>query len=209
MRKPKIGLIFLAVILFVGALIALSNDEKPENVLPSEGLLLCEIEGQSYYYNTEYLFKITSKVFPEEPTALEKKHAVLYEMAYREMVNDGAYISVDRVENEIKERRGLEKAAEDSLADPECEGADRIFYENYLAMLNACAEKSGTITRVFWDDHTPYVEKGLLITTYCGEELDIFWKYNRIAEVYTGQLFADYESLAEKYNVTFLDEDLK
>lgn len=199
MRKARIELIILALLLTVGALIALGREEKPDNILPVEGLLLCEIEGEPYYYDQEYLFKITASVFPEDSSDAEKQRAVYYELAYREMANSDAYVSADRVENEIKERRGIEKAAEKVLDDAESEESQRIYYESYMAMLTACAEKEGTSTTVFWDDISSYVEKGILIEMYIGSPLHGFDTEAEISE-------SDYKILLEKYHVVFSAE---
>lgn len=196
MRKARIELIILALILTVGALIALGKEEQPENILPADGLLLCEIEGEPYYYNEEYLFQITASVFPAEPTAEEKQLAVYYELAYREMIDGGTFVSVDRVENEIKERRGLEKTAEKVLDDPNADEYQRAYYEEYMSMLTACAEKESTSTTVYWDDVTSCVEKGLLIEMYLETPL-----YGFGTEVTINN--ADYEALSEKYDVIF------
>lgn len=199
MRKARIELIILALILTVGALIALGREEQPENILPAEGFPLCEIQGEPYYYNPEYLFRITASVFPEEPTEEEMTCAVYYELAYLEMLSNDAYVSVDRVENEIKERRGLEKTAEKVLDDPNADASQRAYYEKYMAMLTACAEKEGTSTTVFWDDISPYVEKGILIEMYIGRPLHGVEMETILSET-------DYNTLSEKYDVIFEDE---
>lgn len=202
MKKARIELIILALLLIVGALIALSREEAPENILPAEGLLLCEIEGEPYYYNEEYLFKITASVFPAEPTVEEKQLALYYELAYREMVGGGTFVSVDRVENEIKERRGIEKAAEKVLGDADAEASQILYYEEYMAMLTACAEKEGTSTTVFWDDITPYVEKGLIVEMYLGTPFHGFDAGVTIDKT-------DYDTLLKKYDVIFVEESMQ
>ena len=199
MRKARIELIIIALLLTVAALVALGREETPENILPSDGILLCEIEGEPYYYDTEYLFKITASVFPEDPNADAKTRAVYYELAYREMIAEDAYVSVDRVEGEIKERRGIAKAAENVLADSETEASQRAYYEEYMEMLTACAEKEGTSTTVYWDDIAPYVEKGILIEMYIGKPL-----YGFGAEIVIPE--TDYKTLSENYDVVFFEE---
>lgn len=202
MKRKNFVLLFLAVILAVGSLIALSRDERTENVLPEDGILLCEIEGKPYYYNAEYLFKVTGQVFPEEPSVYHKNAAVFCELAYMESVASDAYVTSDRMEQEIKSRKNNAKAAEEILADPERDDEGSKLSEEYLAMLNTCAEKEGTTPNVFWDDVAPYVEKGILIEMYLGEPFPAFDREITVNET-------DFTALMEKYNVEIADDDLK
>lgn len=210
MKRKNFVLLICAVIVAIGALIALSRDEGTENVLPEDGILLCEIEGVPYYYNSEYLFMVTGTVFPEEPSVYHKKAAVFCELAYMESVASDAYVTSDRMEQEIKIRKNNAKAAEDILADPESSDEGSKLSEEYLAMLNTCAEKEGTTPNVFWDDVAPYVEKGILISMHTAPLIDEFMTGDDwdMAE-YESYLLENLAPLSEKYKVELIDEELK
>lgn len=209
MKRKNFVLLICAFIVAIGALIALSRDEGTENVLPEEGLLLCEIEGVPYYYNSEYLFMVTGTVFPEEPSVADKKSAVFYELAYLESVASDAYVTSDRMEQEIKNRKYNGKAAEEVLEDTESSDESLRLSEEFLAMLNTCAEKEGTTPNVFWDDIAPYVEKGILISMYTDPLLDAFMAdEGGNMEEYPAYLLEHLDPLVEKYDVTFIDEEL-
>ncbi|MBQ1252241.1 MAG: hypothetical protein IIY02_04925 [Firmicutes bacterium] len=209
MKRKNFVLLICAVIVAVAALVALSKEEPTENVLPEEGLLLCEIEGVPYYYDAEYLFKVTGSVFPAEPSVSDKKLAVFYELAYLESVASDAYVTSDRMESEIKKRKADAKTAEDYLADPDGDGAMTEYFEEYLSTLNTCAEKEGTTPNVFWDDIAPYVEKGILISIYTDPLFDDFMANGSgDMEAYPAYLLEYFDPLVEKYDVTFIDDEL-
>ena len=210
MKRKNFVLLICAVLVAIGALISLSKDEGTENVLPEDGMLLCEIEGVPYYYNTEYLFQITGSVFPEEPSVSDKKLAVFCELAYLESVSSDAYVTSDRMETEIKERKAYTKTAEDYLTEPDGDEEMIKYVEDYLTMLNTCAEKEGTTPNVFWDDIAPYVEKGILISIYTDPLLDDFMT-NEIGnmEEYPACLLEHFDPLVEKYDIVFCNTDLK
>ena len=212
MRRKILILLFLMVILAVGALIALNGNDLTENVLSEDGILLCEIEGIPYYYNTEYLFKVIGSVFPEEPSVTYKKLAVFCELAYLESVASDAHVTSDRLEKEIEIRETNKIVAEDLLSSSESDEEGYKIGEEYLAMLDSCCKSDGVTADVFWDDAATYVEKGILISMYTAPLLDEFiiaedWSMD--SDRYEAYLLENYESLRNKYNIEMVDEALK
>ncbi len=183
-------LVFVSIFLFTSCGKGTAVDI--EDLGPAkEGILLANIGGEPYYYDPVYLFKLTDGAFPVEPDSIDKKKALLFELAYLKMSEQGCTITDEWIQHEIESRQLNASIGKDTLADMEDSlnhsievgtASDESIarqkqeledYEaltmRYYELRTECIENAGLTEEEYWQENMPYLKKGLYI-----------WKYNSL-----------------------------
>jgi hypothetical protein len=203
-----------------------------------EGILLAYIDGEPYYYDPVYIFKLIDGAFLEEPDVEDKKKALFSELAYLQSVSDGNTVSQDEIEIEIERRKYNVANWDDVLVDEEeslkettngnvYDGESlsetkeefafiKQYVTRYYELWSECTEGEGIDEDAYWQINRPYFKKGLLILTYYSQR---FTEYVDMAQngecsfdmdYFSGEyVMKEFADLVEKYQVEIVDADLK
>lgn len=205
---------------------------------PTEGILLAYVDGQPYYYDSLYLYKLTDGAFPEEPSIIDKKKALFYELAYLESISDGNTVSEKMLKDEIEIRKYNVQNWSDTLAKAEASleenmnsdtySAESIsnekeevaelkeYVQQYCELWTECTEGEGITDTEYWQTNLPYLKKGILVASYYSTQMDDYLqKIENQEEMSNVDCFSDsfylqnFDELVEKYQVEIIDSDLK
>ncbi len=144
-----------------------------DDLKPTEGILLATIDGEPYYYDPIYIFKVTGGAFPQVPDTEEKKRALVLELAYMESVGRGDTISDDSVAKEFEMRKMTVAGWEDSITSWEESLEERIergvvteetiaqeekellelrdYVQRYDKIWSQCTEEAGITEEEYWE----------------------------------------------------------
>ncbi len=175
------------------------------NCKPGKGLLLADIDGEPYYYDPIYLFKLTDGAFSKQPDEKEKKMALFYELAYMESVSRENTVTKERLEQEIEFRKqnveGWDNSqqelednlqsmqssndySEDSILQQEKYVEEMsVYVQRYYELLSACTKGAGISEEAYWQEVVPYIKKGCYVALYCDERYEEYKKKAQAGEL--------------------------
>ncbi len=205
---------------------------------PQEGLLLAYIDGEPYYYDPVYLYKLTDGAFPAKPAVVDKKKALFFELAYLESKDKATTVSQTRLKKDIelrqysvanwddalredekslKENRNQDIYSAEEIAEQEKNLAEtKSYVSRYYELWSLCTEGAGITGEEYWQVNKAYFKKGLLVAAYCSERYSRYFQKAENGEIkfdldyyYNEYLMKDFDNLVEKYRVEIVDQDLK
>ena len=200
---------------------------------PEKGILLAYIDGEPYYYDRVYLFKVLNAALPENPNAEEKKTALFSELAYLESVDDGNTVSYERLQKEIEIRKAnasgwddaLEElknavtsmknngtySAEDISEQEETLAEMEDYVQRYRGLWSQCTKGAGITEAQYWQKNLAYFKKGVYITKYTAKRGQDYIAMQEEENFESGgqqYVMADFNKLVKKYHVEIVDKDL-
>ena len=204
---------------------------------PKDGVVLANIDGEPYYYDPVYLFKVMGGAMPEKPNAEEKKTALYLELAYLEAISEGETVSYAQLQREIKIRKAaisdwddtLTQLQDDitaskadgssspqSIAEEERQLAEmKSYVQRFRTLWQECTKGNGMTASQYWKENTAYLKKGILINHYTAKRTqEYIAELAKAGKDYSEDgvhqyLLANFDQLAEKYHVEIVDEELK
>ena len=215
-------LVFVSIFLFTSCGKGTAVDI--EDLGPAkEGILLANIGGEPYYYDPVYLFKLTDGAFPVEPDSIDKKKALLFELAYLKMSEQGCTITDEWVEKDIKLRKMTAAGWNDSLAETEDSLEKRIkegtvseediasekqeleelkvYVARYYELRAECIENAGLTEKEYWQEALPYIKKNFYVFKYSSTRMEKYIDQNE--ESVSGE-YGDWPN--EKYEEYYFGE---
>ncbi len=163
---------------------------------PAEGPLLAYIDGEPYYYDPVYIYKLIEDALPGEPNVANKKKALFYELAYLESLDKGNTVSRTRLKKEIeirqynvanwnnalkeaeasvKENRNNEAYSAESIVEQGKELAELEEYvPRYYELWSLCTKDAGITEAEYWQVNKAYFKKGILVGVYCSAQLNAY-----------------------------------
>ncbi len=162
-------------------------------IYPQDGKEIATIDGEPYYYNEDYLFKVLGSV-PIESTGLHEEIAIMSELLYLEALEQNISVSESEIDAAIDARKEqvslLEKTIQaceenlklEDLPETEIKSIENMIItsQDIIAMqenaLRNCLQHEGLTEEDFWKSESirPYVEKGTCIAQYIYMNSDQF-----------------------------------